>query len=200
MDKIAVMRSKFEKILSKICADNGLHYYTTPIIETKEQLTVEYRFSKYCYNYIRVAWDKLSSTFYDLLCYLKLYMTKSEMVKKDYDWRIIMEYFTKEDLKNGDVVKLRADYIGIAIPEQNVITSQYQYVRLDQYKEDLTCKNSKRLDIVSVRRPKEPRQCCLGQDFEACGELLFERKEVVEMTLEEVCKALGKEIRIVEEK
>ena len=199
MDKIAVMRSKFEKILSKICADNGLHYYTTPIIETKEQLTVEYRFSKY-YNTIRVAYDELEGTFYGLLRFLKLYMTKSEMVKKDYDWRIIMEYFTKEDLKNGDVVKLRADYIGIAIPEQNVITSQYQYVCLDEYEEDLTRKNLEKLDIVSVRRPKEPRQCCLGQDFEACGELLFERKEVVEMTLEEVCKALGKEIKIVEEK
>jgi hypothetical protein len=50
---------------------------------------------------------------------------------------------------------------------------------------------------MAVRRPCTKGDCCFNAFEHNYGTLVYERKEVEEMTLEEVCKALGKEIKIV---
>lgn len=112
----------------------------------------------------------------------------------------IMKEFTKQDLQNGDVVKIRDGSIGIAIPDKNIIifgTTGYNV--LNEYNDDMTFV-AKQDDIIAVRRPERPVQCTFGGYYDDKGELVYERKEVEEMTLEEVCKALGKEIKIVKSK
>lgn len=39
-----------------------------------------------------------------------------------------MNCFTKKDLRSGDIVVHRNGKVGIAIPEQNVITYIYDYI------------------------------------------------------------------------
>lgn len=123
----------------------------------------------------------------------------------DFDWSDFMKKeFTKKDLKNGDVVKYRNGRVGIVILETGtVILENDDYMGVDDICDDLTDKgaiypvNSKGWDIVAVRRPMESHECRLCAFDRNFGELVYERKEVEEMTLEEVCKALGKEIKIV---
>jgi hypothetical protein len=52
-------------------------------------------------------------------------------------------------------------------------------------------------DIVAVRRPKYKRDCQFSAFDDDMGTLIYERQEVEEMTLEQVCKLLGKEIKII---
>ena len=109
--------------------------------------------------------------------------------------------FTKADLRTGDVVKFNNEELGIVIIEHNVIAYQNgSWGHLDNIKADLT--NSYGVDnynIVAVRRPKNPGECCFDafRHHVPRGTLVYERKEVEEMTLAEVCKLLGKEIKII---
>lgn len=113
-----------------------------------------------------------------------------------------MSCFTKKDLRNGDVVVHRNGQVGIIIPVHNAIVYKDGYNTISELLEDLTSSNpiSQRYDIMKVYRPIYPFQCQFSVDCFTRGELVYERKEVEEMTLEEVCKALGKEIKIVKEK
>ena len=108
--------------------------------------------------------------------------------------------FTKADLKNGDVVKLRDGDIGFAIVDLGVITFGRQIERLNNYRNNLTNMVSKNCDVIAVRRPMVPEDCRASAFVSNRGVCVYERKEVEEMTLEEVCKALGKEIKIVKNK
>ena len=103
--------------------------------------------------------------------------------------------FTKKDLKNGDVVKMDRDAVGIVCVDTGTITFKGGFDRLGSYTDDLIHECGAK--IMAVRRPRVPGDCqfcAFEHDF---GTLVYERKEVEEMTLEEVCKALGKDIKIV---
>ena len=108
--------------------------------------------------------------------------------------------FTKADLKNGDVVKVRDGDVGFAIVDLGVITFGRQIENLDKFYNDLTHRTSETCDVIAVRRPIKPEDCRTNAFEHNIGFLVYERKEIEEMTLEEVCKALGKEIKIVKEK
>jgi hypothetical protein len=118
---------------------------------------------------------------------------------EDFDWSDIFmkKEFTKKDLKNGDFVKLRDGSVGIALVDINAITFGRQYMALNDLHDDLTNNLDDNCDIVAIRRPNAPYDCIYEIFSNKKGELVYERKEVEEMTLEEVCKALGKEIKIV---
>lgn len=121
-----------------------------------------------------------------------------------------MNYFTKKDLKNGDVVKLRDGRVGIVLialiadDRLNKIIFPDTSYYLSDYKDDLTCLIQFHElcpdDIMAVRRPPYSINNFFKVFDYSNGELVYERKEVEEMTLEEVCKALGKEIKIVKSK
>ena len=116
------------------------------------------------------------------------------------EWSDFMnDMFTKESLKNGDVVKLRNGEVYIVCVETGTLINNRGYCNLSSYKSNLTCYNND-YDIVMVRRPTHPYHCQFCAFDNKYGEIVYERKnEPEEMTLEEICKALGKEIKIVKE-
>lgn len=133
-----------------------------------------------------------------------------EYIPKNYtvlEWSDFMDNaFTKEDLRTGDVIKRRNGNIEIVIKTDkfSVFVTPDSWNSFEHIKDDLTsCYNGREHnDIVAVRRPKYDN-CCNFNAFDfKLGVLVYERKEkeVEEMTLSEVCKLLGKEIKIVKEK
>lgn len=132
-------------------------------------------------------------------CDLDFYRSKNYTI---LEWSDFMnKEFTKSDLKTGDVVKFREGELGIVILELNTIACKNGgWISMDSICEDLISSfYPGKYDIVAVRRPTENCACC----FDAMranaprGTLVYERKEVEEMTLAEVCRLLGKEIKIV---
>jgi hypothetical protein len=109
--------------------------------------------------------------------------------------------FTKSDLKTGDVVKFREGELGIVILELDVIACKNGgWISMNSINEDLISSfYLGKYDVIAVRRPNESSACC----FDAMranaprGTLVYERKEPEEMTLAEVCRLLGKEVKIV---
>ena len=123
---------------------------------------------------------------------------------KILEWSDFMnKEFTKEDLKTGDVVLRRNGKVEIVNRELETFITQYHWCDLDDINDDLTyCINSgnSKYDIIAVRRPCKKSDCRFEAFNCELGILVYERKEVEEMTLEEICKALGKEVKIVKEK
>lgn len=106
--------------------------------------------------------------------------------------------FTKADFKTGDVVLYRNGCVGIVNRELKTSVLKNDWVSLDALRADLTHGRSSNWDVMKIRRPVDASDCQYNAFRCERGKLVYERKEPEEMTLEEVCKALGKEIKIVE--
>lgn len=114
------------------------------------------------------------------------------------EWSDFMnKEFTKADLKTGDVVLQRDGKIDIVILDFKMLLTKTGRNFLREFNDDLTSVNGTDYDIVAVRRPSVDLDCSFDAFECKSGTLVYERKEVEEMTLEEVCKALGKKIKIV---
>lgn len=113
--------------------------------------------------------------------------------------------FTKSDLKNGDIVELRNGERYVYIEKYNdrfiystdsdeviVNLEDGEYSRLGNYDDDLRYKGrgNCEYDIMKILDMSE---------FYKKPEWTWERKKTEEMTLEEVCKELGRDIKIVKE-
>lgn len=109
--------------------------------------------------------------------------------------------FTKADLKGGDVVKRRNGRVEIVCLEVGALISRSACGYLLNLKNDLTDGYyGSEFDVVAVKRPEFFCDYRYDAFDKIPGKLVYERKETEdaeEMTLEEVCKALGKEIKIV---
>lgn len=105
--------------------------------------------------------------------------------------------FTKADLKTGDVILRENGKTEIVNRELGMLITPVGWNDLNYVRDDLTDDMSKSYDIVAVRRPNDKADCVFHAFNDELGTLVYERKEVEEMTLEEVCKALGKEIKII---
>lgn len=106
--------------------------------------------------------------------------------------------FTKADLKTGDVILHRNGSTRIVIRELNECVGRFIGLSLDDFREDLTT-TDKYFDIVAVKRPNKHSECSFDAFKRKFGTLVYdrERDEVEEMTLEQVCKLLGKNIKII---
>ena len=114
------------------------------------------------------------------------------------EWSDFMDKtFTKSDLRNGDVVLFRNKTVGIVITDLEVIVEPNGYIRLDFIGKDLTDIINHDYDIVSVRRPFGAASCGYKAFEHDSGKLVYDREEAEEMTLEQVCKLLGKNIKII---
>ena len=115
------------------------------------------------------------------------------------EWSDFMnKEFTKADLKTGDIIQVRNGDVGIINGELHMIISPSKWYDLDSYTDNLTSGYGfEQFDIMMVRRPKTKSDCQFCAFEYGWGTLVYERKEVEEMTLEEVCRLLGKEIKIV---
>lgn len=119
------------------------------------------------------------------------YMTKSKPI------------FTKSDLKDGDMVLRRNGVVEVVILSLGVLTGAEGYMLLADTNEDFSDINGEEdWDIIEVRRPKHPYECQFTCFESNLGEVVYNRERdsvpVVEITLEEICEALGKKIKIAE--
>lgn len=141
----------------------------------------------------------------NLYCSVEHYETGGYTILEfeDFDWSdfTMKKKFTKKDLRNGDVVKCRNGEVAIVCVDTNALVFQDGYLFLGNLRDDLThgagLYQNDNYTIMAVRRPLAFDDCYFSAFELGKGKLVFERKEVEEMTLEEVCKALGKEIKIV---
>lgn len=109
--------------------------------------------------------------------------------------------FTKSDLKDGDVILRRNGWVEIAIPSVGSLVGKNGYNNFNALTEDLKENTGEpEYDIIEVRRPNMPHHCQFSAFKCGFGDLVYKREEEIEMTLEEVCQALGKKIKIVEGK
>lgn len=124
------------------------------------------------------------------------------------EWSDFMDkkIFTKADLKNGDVIKRRNGNVGIVCVDTGTIIVGRGWDSLDEINPDLTFKpsSSGQSDIVKVLRPTKPSDCQFDAFSCNLGTLVYDRErddpEVEEMTMDDVCKALGKRVKIVDRK
>lgn len=112
----------------------------------------------------------------------------------------------KSLLKSGDIVVLRngdkrkvfldyeTKYYGKGIIS-NIVDKHFN--TLIEYDNQLICSMSPLLDIVQIYRP------CYDSDVMSINlddyKLVWERKEVKEMTMKEICEALGYDVKIKKE-
>ena len=140
------------------------------------------------YNFNQGSYDSIS--WYKTLNYTIL------------EWSDFMnKEFTKTDLKTGDIILRRNGDVEIVNCELGMLICQSgDWNDLSRIKDDLTSATyGEWRDIVAVRRPIWKADCVFSAFKRELGTLVYERKEVEEMTLEEVCKALGKEIKIIKD-
>jgi hypothetical protein len=112
----------------------------------------------------------------------------------DFDWS---REFTKADLKTGDVVLRRNGYVEIVNRDMEMFINKDSWMNFDTLSDDLREMGDSEWDIIAVRRPEQKHHCQFIAFDKELGTLVYERKEPEEMTLAEVCKLLGKEIKII---
>lgn len=140
----------------------------------------------------------------------KGYVILKETTEKPYIYNCKLadekeKQFTKSDLKNGDIVELRNGERYVYIEKYNdrfiystdsdeviVNLKDGEYSRLANYDDDLRYKGrgNCEYDIMKILDMSE---------FYKKQKWTWEREKTEEMTLEEVCKELGKDIKIVKE-
>ena len=149
--------------------------------------TTNWHDNKMCYNFN-------TGLYSDILFYLR----------HDYkilEWSDFMEKeFTKSDLRNGDVVLRRDGCVRIYIESYDLFIGPCggDWMRGGSYTKDLKVKSGdERYDIIAISRPNDISDMSFDAFEKKLGRLVYEREETVEMTIEEVCKALGKNVKIV---
>ena len=131
----------------------------------------------------------------DTFCDIRYFQRNNYII---LEWEDFMNNtFTKADLKTGDIIKRRNGDVEIVNLELDMLICKSGWNDLDNIREDLTCKISEEFDIVAVRRPITKVNCQFDAFKYGHGTLVYEREEPVEMTLAEVCKLLGKNIKII---
>lgn len=111
--------------------------------------------------------------------------------------------FTKGDIKIGYVVELRNGDLKMAMRcnqdefEKILIGENNCYCCFEDIEEDLTGRCYKQLDIMKIYGLSETKAGALIISTKN-RPLLWEREETIEMTMDEVCKELGKQVKIVD--
>lgn len=107
--------------------------------------------------------------------------------------------FTIKNLWNGDVVLHRNGRVSVYVCNIhfNSFVMKNGYDTIEHYELDLTNNINSDYDIMCVRRPKSPYECRYDVHSTNLGEIVYQRSEPEEMTLEEICKILGRKIKIV---
>lgn len=107
------------------------------------------------------------------------------------------------ELKTGMVVELRNGDKYLVV--NNYFISYKKHMLMSSHNEDMSCIPYKELDIVKVWEQKQlcNMYCMFETDWldeNRFGHLIWDIKngDCIDMTMEEICKALGKNVRIVE--
>lgn len=115
------------------------------------------------------------------------------------EWSDFTTEFTKADLKDGMIVEYACGWKRMVLNGNLLCISGHASLR--DFTDDLKSPWNKSLNINKVYTCNTNHSAGLTEIFDNHNlTLIWERKEEpkpVEMTLEEICKALGKEIKIV---
>lgn len=85
--------------------------------------------------------------------------------------------FTKNDLKNGDVIKKRNGNIEILVlPLGTLVCDDGHFNDFGDIRDDLINKNGNCNDIVAVRRPTRVSHCRFSAFADEFGELVYDRE------------------------
>ena len=87
--------------------------------------------------------------------------------------------FTKNDLKNGDVIKKRNGSVEIVVlPLGTLVTNDKisGFNILDDIRDDLTSSIDDKYDVVAVRRPTEVHHCRFSAFKDELGDLVYDRE------------------------
>ena len=128
------------------------------------------------------------------------YISIHDVCKGNYtilEWSDFTTEFTKADLKNGMIVEYNNGNRRLVLGDKLISDKGTAFV--SELNEDLILSDS----TLAINKVYKSNPWFLNEIFDdASLTLIWERKskpEPVEMTLAEVCKALGKEIKIVKE-
>lgn len=199
------------EILDEICLKNGLvlnvkhnHHHSLTNREVIRYIDFDFHDPiKGTFKGMRIYPERCTLTLYGFLESVMGFFFEHHLTKNNFDWSYYMKKaFTKADLKNGDVIKWSDGKINIVCIDTGALICKPEgYNSLEKVTNDLKwaglLSGPETMKIIAIRRPKEPYHCCFNAFDKGYGELVYERSEPVEMTLEEVCEALGKEIKIV---
>ena len=116
--------------------------------------------------------------------------------------------FTKADLQLWDIVLRGNGEVAIIAPWfdlRGMVFRNGAILRFDLiYNDDLTNKSTDHTNIVAVRRVDNVSDLSFDVFEKGIGTLVYDRErddpDIVEMTMEDVCKALGKRVKIVDGK
>ena len=113
------------------------------------------------------------------------------------EWSDFTRKFTKADLKNGMIVETANEYRYLVL-EDNFI-NENGFMVISDYNDDLTINSEPyKWNINKIYKSLAYNTNCIFKDDYLT--LIWVRKEKpkpIEMTLEEVCEALGREIKII---
>lgn len=137
-------------------------------------------------------------------CFADYYYYKHYKEYTILEWSDYMATTPKAILQNHDIVITKNSYAYMYYEDQNIFVNSRGYNSVDDYNEDLIVifedddyDNSK-FDIMQILRPKNADEF-IERNWED-AEVIWRRPEDVEMTLEEICEALGKNVKIVKSK
>ena len=192
-----VMRCKTEEEALDFC--NYLHSIGKEWCDSKEYINCtnwETYMQDTCYNFNEGCYGRVI-----------FYLTKNYTILEWEDFMKKREYyaegnyqkFNKPDLKNGDIVTYRNGEKGVVLLEFDAIVSDNfeNYIPLENVSYNLNDEWNDEWNIVKVQRARDIHQFVKSRWDMA--PIIWERQETVEMTLAEVCKALGKNVKIVKE-
>lgn len=137
------------------------------------------------------------------------HFTVDEFIKENSN--SMKSIFTKDDLKNGMLVKTRANrvYLYLEYSDEGymccVFVRDTGYIGLDMFNYDLTVRggNQEGFDIMKVYKPVDFITTLRLDDQIDRAELIWKREEEkpVEMTVSEIAEKLGiKNLKIIKEK
>lgn len=111
-----------------------------------------------------------------------------------------MKKFTKDDLKVGMLVEIRSGQRAIVMPTKYgelYFMFRNDSAKLDMFDENLKCVTDlKHLDIVRVYNLPHGKTSYYDL-YSSYRDLLWERKEIKEMTIDEISEALGYKVKVV---
>ena len=189
-------------------------------VQIKFTLPTSYTFSRADSYHIDYRYDDeyyaihigscLEEDLYDLIGFTRSYFTKTlqldetKNIKQKWE-ELLMKNFTKKDLKNGDFVILRSGKVGIVIADtEEVVYDGGGFDRLLSWNEELTSKThasyNPRLNSYDIMKVCRNVHTFDGAKSANGDRIVYDREKietVEEMTLEQVCKALGKNIKII---
>lgn len=141
----------------------------------------------------------IGRTPFDVVLDTRKRFENTQLINNNFDWSDYMfKTFTKKDFKNGDIIMLNNGLTGIVIVDiDTILFSNQLFAKFSELTDDFKLGNYINDRIVAVRRPLEPAHCRFFAFDGELGELIYECNDFEEMTLEEVCEALGKNVKIV---